>query len=87
MGKTKNIRKEVLKLVYSGRYSIVQMMNNGPEQPYMGCVHNLFMILEDDESIVTQLEPSDPHARKGCKTYNIAYISFMGVCNLIIWKI
>lgn len=85
MVKKKNAKKEVLKLIDSGCYGIAQKINDGPEEPYEGCVHNLFWILEDFEPTATLLDPSDPQAREGYKTYKVEYDSFMGHCTLYIW--
>ncbi len=86
MAKTIDYKKKVLRLVKSGRYNIVQQINDGPEQPYEGCVHNLLMILEDPEPTVTLLDPSEPQARPNCKTYKVEFDSFMGHCAAIIWE-
>ena len=48
-----SLKKEVLNLIQSGCYDIVQQINDGPEEPYEGCEHNLYMILEDPEPTVT----------------------------------
>ena len=85
MGK-KDIKKEVLALVYSGCYDIVQQINNGPEEPYEGCPHNLLMILGDDESLVKVLDSTDPQSRKDSKTYKVEFDTFMGHCAVIIWE-
>ena len=82
----KNYKKEVLQLVQSGCYNIVQQINNGPEEPYEGCEHNLYMILLDPEPTVTLLGSSDPQARPQCKTYKVEFDTFMGHCAAIIWK-
>ena len=82
----KNYKKEVLKLVESGDYNIVQQINGGPEEPYEGCEHNLFMILGDSEPKVSLLDSSDPQARTDCKTYKVDYDTFLGHCVLIIWE-
>lgn len=81
-----NYKKEVLKLVESSDYNIVQQINDGPEEPYEGCEHNLFMILGDPEPKVTLLDSSAPQARPNCKTYKVDYDTFMGHCVLIIWE-
>lgn len=82
----KNYKKELLKLVESGDYNIVQQINDGPEEPYEGCEHNLFMILGDSEPKVAFLDSSDPQARPNCKTYKVDYDTFMGHCVLIVWE-
>ena len=81
MGKISR-KKEALELVYSGDYNIVQQVNGGPEAPYEGCEHNLYMILEDSETRVRLLKETDPQAREGCKTYKIDFATF----TLIIWE-
>ena len=83
----KNYKKEVLELVQSGCCNIVQQINDGPEEPYEGCVHNLYMILGDPEPTVTLLDSSDPQARPNCKTYKVEFDTFMGHCAAIIWEI
>lgn len=87
MAKKVNYKKEVLELVSSGCYDIVQQINNGPEEPYEGCVHNLYMILEDDETTASLLEPSDPQAREDSRTYKVDFDTFMEHGTLIIWEI
>ncbi len=82
----KNYKKEVLDLVESGCYNIVQQINDGPEEPYEGCEHNLYMILLDSEPTATLLDPSDPQARPDCKTYKVEFDTFMGHCAAIIWE-
>lgn len=81
-----NSKKEVLKLVSSGCYNIVQQINDGPEEPYEGCEQNLYMILEDVATKVSLLSPSDSQARKDCKTYKVEFDMFIGHCAVIIWK-
>jgi len=87
MEKKIDYKKEVLMLVTSGCYDIVQQINDGPEEPYEGCEHNLYMILEDDEPVVSLLDSSDPQAREDCRTYKIEFDSFLGHCVAIIWEI
>ena len=87
MARRRNLDKEVLDLVYSGNYDIAQQFNGGDEEPYEGCEHNLYMVLESGEANVTLLDESDPRARKGCKTYTVEYSTFMGAVTLIIWEI
>ena len=79
-------KKEVLDLVSSGCYNIVQQINGGPEEPYEGCEQNLYLILLDPEPTVTLLDPSDPQARPDCKTYKVEFDTFVGHCAAIIWK-
>lgn len=86
MAKKNDYKKEVLDLVSSGCYNIVQQINDGPEKPYEGCEHNLFMILCDSEPTVTLLDSSDPQARPNCKTYKVEFDTFMGHCAAIIWE-
>jgi len=87
MAKKKDLTQEVLDLVYSGSYDIVQQFNGSDEEPYEGCTHNLYMVLESGEAIVSLLKDDDEHARKGCKTYTVEYFTFMGDAKLIIWEI
>ena len=87
MAKKINLKKEVLELVQSGCYDIVQQINDGPEEPYEGCEHNLFMILNDNMSTVKLLDSSNPQARKDYKTYKVEFDSFIGHCTTIIWEI
>ena len=87
MENEKDYAQEVLRLVYRGYYNIVQQLNGGDEEPYEGCVHNLFMILEDGEAKVSLLDESDPRARKGCKTYTVEYSIYAGEATLIIWEV
>lgn len=87
MAKKQQLDKEVLELIYSGSYDIAQQFNGGEEEPYEGCEHNLFMVLESGEAKVTLLDDSDPRARKDCKTYTVEYSTFMGDATLIIWEI
>lgn len=87
MAKKINHKKEVLKIISSGCYDIVQQINDGPEEPYEGCEHNLYMILEDPEPTVSLLDSSDPQARPNCKTYKVEFDTFMGHCTVIIWEI
>ena len=79
--------KEVLDLVYSGNYNIAQQFNGGDDEPYEGCEHNLYMVLESGEAKVSLLDESDSRARKDCKTYTVEYSTFMGEAILIIWEI
>lgn len=81
MGKISR-KKEALELVCSGEYNIVQQVKGGPETPYEGCEHNLYMILEDSETKVKLLNESDSQAREGCKTYKVDFATF----TLIIWE-
>lgn len=85
MAKKIDYKKEAFELVLSGCYNIVQQINDGPEEPYEGCEHNLFMILQDSEPKVTLLKSSDPQARPGCKTYKVEFDTFKGHCAAIIW--
>ncbi len=80
-------KKKVLKLVQSGCYNIVQQINDGPEEPYEGCEHNLYMILEDPEPTVTLLDASDPQARPNSKTYKVEFDTYLGHCAAIIWEV
>ena len=86
MAKKNDYKDEVLDLVSSGNYNIVQQINNGPEEPYEGCEQNLYMILFDPEPTVTLLDPSDPQARPDCKTYKVEFDTFVGHCAAIIWE-
>jgi len=83
----KDYKQEVLELIQSGCYDMVQQINDGPEEPYEGCMHNLYMILEDDEPTATLLEPSDPQAREDSRTFKVEFDTFMGHGTLIIWEI
>lgn len=86
MAKKIDYKDEVLDLVSSGNYNIVQQINNGPEEPYEGCERNLYMILLDPEPTVTLLDSSDPQARPDCKTYKVEFDTFVGHCAAIIWE-
>jgi len=86
MAKKTDYKEEVIDLVTSGCYDIVQQINDGPEEPYEGCEQNLFMILLDPGPIVTLLDKSDPQARKDRKTYKVEFDTFMGHCSAIIWE-
>ena len=87
MARKRNLDKEVLDLVYSGNYDIAQQFNGGDEEPYEGCEHNLYLVLESSEANVSLLDESDPRARKGSKTYTVEYSTFFGNATLIIWEI
>ena len=87
MAKKTNLDKEILDLINSGDYDIAQQVNGGEEEPYEGCVHNLYMVLESGEAKVSLLDDSDPRARKDCKTYAVEYSVYMGKFTLIIWEI
>ncbi len=79
-------KNEVLDLVLSGCYNIVQQINDGPEEPYEGCEHNLYMILCSPEPTATLLDSTDPQARPNCKTYKLEFDTLMGHCAAIIWE-
>lgn len=87
MAKKRDIRNELLDLIHDGSFDIVQQINGGDEEPYEGCTHNLDMILDSDEATVRELDDSDPHARKGCKTYLIEYSTIFGDIMLFIWEV
>lgn len=87
MAKKKDLDMEVLELVYSGKYNIVQICDGQNEEPYEGCTHNLYMVLESGKAKVELLDVTNPHAREDCKTYSIEYSTFMGTFTLIIWEI
>jgi hypothetical protein len=79
-------KNEVLDLVLSGCYNIVQQINDGPEEPYEGCEHNLYMILCSPEPTATLLDSTDPQARPNCKTYKQEFDTLMGHCAAIIFE-
>ena len=87
MAKKNDYKKEALDLVSSGCYGIVQQINNGPEEPYEGCEHNLYMILGGPEPSASLLDSSDPQARPNCKTYKVEFDTFEGHFAVIIWEI
>jgi len=41
-----NLDKDLIELIRSGRYDIVQQFDGQDEEPHEGCDHNLFMWLE-----------------------------------------
>ena len=87
MAKKIDYKKEVIDLVSSGNFDIVQQIIDGPEEPYEGCEHNLYMILSAPDPTATLLKSSDPQARPNCKTYKVEYDTFEGHFAVIIWEI
>lgn len=81
-----DIKKEVLGLIQSGCYDMVQRINGGPEEYYEGCTHNLYMILTDPEPTAEVVADDDPAKREG-KTYRVKYDTFMAKCEFIIWEV
>jgi len=83
----KNLTDDLIELIRSGFYDIVQQFDGQEEEPYEGCDHNLFMWLESGEAKVSLLAPDDPRARNGAKTYTVEISTFMGDAVLTIWEI
>jgi len=81
-----NLTKDLIELIRSGSYEIVQQLEGHDEEPYEGCDHNLFMWLESGEAKVSLLEPDDPRAREDAKTYTVEISTFMGGAVLTIWE-
>jgi len=82
-----NPPKDLIALIRSGCYDIVQQFDGQEEEPYEGCDHNLFMWLESGEAKVSLLAPDDPRAREDAKTYTVEISTFMGDAVLTIWEI
>lgn len=82
----KNLTKELIELIQSGCFDIVQQFEGKEEEPYEGCSHNLFMWLESGEAKVSILNPDDPRVREGAKTYIVEISTFMGDAILTIWE-
>lgn len=83
-----SLTKQVMDLLNSGDYDIVQTIDGEAEEPYEGCEHNLMMVLNSGEAKVTKLKPTDPHARENCTTYAVEYSTFFaGIITLYIWEL
>lgn len=83
----KNPTEELMELLQTGCFDIVQQYGDHDEEPYEGCTHNLFMWLESGEATVTLLDETDPRARKGAKTFTMEMSTFMGDAVITIWEI
>lgn len=87
MAENLDLKNELMALVSSGRYEIVQQINDEAEEPYEGCEHNLMMILDGQGTTVKLLDTADPQARKDCKTYKVTFKTYMGRCAVVIWEV
>lgn len=83
----KSLKQELIELIQSGCYDIVQQIDGMDEEPYDGCEQNLFMWLESGAAKVSLLNPDDPRVRSGAKTYTVKISSIMGKAVLTIWEI
>ena len=80
------VMQELVELVQSWNYNIVQQMNGGEETEYEGCEHSLMMWLNSGEATVTRIEATEPGASDGKTTYTVAFHNFMGDFVLTIWE-
>ena len=79
-------REQVIELIQSGDYEIAQIIGDGDQEEYQGCMGSLFMALEDDSTNVKLLDSKDPLCHKGSKTFMISYDSFFGDVRILIWE-
>lgn len=83
------LRDKITVLLNTSNYDATQIIGNEKEEPYEGCVRNLYMILysSDYDVVIESLDEEHPLCRKGHKTYRMAFDGWVGKSQIIIWDL